>query len=360
MLNASQIVVRLISRAIEYCVVLYADIQITRAIPSALRKKTVILFVGYDFRFAQGIIHFFESNENYQVIIQNEIKAAPINERVYRAYLSRADWVFVEWVLEYAAWYSRHKLPHQKLVIRGHRFEAYRQKALRFDWNKVDSFIAVSPFFEDVFQARYDIPSSIIHYVPNTIECERFDLLKNSEASKTIGMIGASRKIKRLDLALDLIENLYQIDESYRLLIKGQLGTEFNRAIDPDTLYFLECYSRIENAPWRENVTFIEQGDDVDAFLQHCGWILSVSDNEAFHVAVAEGMASGCIPLIIDWGGAHQIYPTSNIYSSVDEMVSRVLMGWNEAESEAAKRFIKEKYDAPLVYEQIEKLFLSN
>jgi len=44
-------------------------------------------------------------------------------------------------------------------------------------------------------------------------------------------------------------------------------------------------------------------------------------------MAVSEGMASGCIPLIRHWNGAERIYPMQYLYGNTHDMVARVLQG---------------------------------
>jgi hypothetical protein len=54
-------------------------------------------------------------------------------------------------------------------------------------------------------------------------------------------------------------------------------------------------------------------------------YILSVSNYEGSHQAVAEGMASGVNPLILPWPGAETIYPLEYVFPNVNELVSFVM-----------------------------------
>ena len=44
------------------------------------------------------------------------------------------------------------------------------------------------------------------------------------------------------------------------------------------------------------------------AWLRKVGWVLSLSDDESFHLAPAEGMASGAVPLVRPWPARRPIY----------------------------------------------------
>ena len=58
----------------------------------------------------------------------------------------------------------------------------------------------------------------------------------------------------------------------------------------------------------RDAVVFDDGGPDVAAWLRRVGYVLSTSDDESFHVAPAEGMASRAVPVIRHWPGADTIY----------------------------------------------------
>jgi hypothetical protein len=62
-------------------------------------------------------------------------------------------------------------------------------------------------------------------------------------------------------------------------------------------------------------VTFDGFGSDVAAWLRRVGWVLSTSDDESFHLAPAEGMASGAVPALLPWPGADTIYDTRWIHA---------------------------------------------
>ncbi len=56
--------------------------------------------------------------------------------------------------------------------------------------------------------------------------------------------------------------------------------------------------------------------EDIPTFLQKVGFILSTSDHEGHQVAVAEGMASGCVPVILERPGAREQYSDRWVHAS--------------------------------------------
>ena len=72
---------------------------------------------------------------------------------------------------------------------------------------------------------------------------------------------------------------------------------------------YFEALRRVQRSPLlRDAVVFDDAGPDVAAWLRRIGFVLSTSDDESFHVAPAEGMASGAVPVIRHWPGAETIY----------------------------------------------------
>ena len=111
-----------------------------------------------------------------------------------------------------------------------------------------------------------------------------------------------------------------------------------------ERLHYQEVYGRIESAPLlRGAVTFEEHGPNIPAFLRKVGVILSTSDWEGHQVALAEGMASGCVPVILDRPGAREQYDPAWIHNSTDEAAASIFSlvegGKFEAEQQRSAEF---------------------
>ena len=74
------------------------------------------------------------------------------------------------------------------------------------------------------------------------------------------------------------------------------------------------------------------------AWLRRIGFVLSTSDDESFHVAPAEGMASGAVPVIRHWPGAETIYDTRWIRETPAEMAASIAALASPDDWEAAGR----------------------
>src|SRR5699024_2343220 len=78
----------------------------------------------------------------------------------------------------------------------------------------------------DVFES---FPISKTSVIPNYLDETRFfPQKKTGEAIYTLGIIGITPKIKRLDRAVDILRILLQKDERYVLRVKGQNPLSYN------------------------------------------------------------------------------------------------------------------------------------
>jgi glycosyltransferase involved in cell wall biosynthesis len=140
-------------------------------------------------------------------------------------------------------------------------------------------------------------------------------------------MLGVSSARKRLDLALDIAAGLARADRRFRLLIKSAQPREekwvWDQADERD--YFASVLPRIETEPLADIVTWEGFGRDVASWLRNIGFVLSLSDDESFHLAPAEGMATGAIPIIRNWPGADTVYAKHWVLTDTDEMIERIV-----------------------------------
>ena len=89
--------------------------------------------------------------------------------------------------------------------------------------------------------------------------------------------------------------------------------------------HYSDALRRVQRSPLlRDAVVFDDAGPDVAAWLRRVGFVLSTSDDESFHVAPAEGMASGAVPVIRHWPGAETIYDPRWISENPAEMAASI------------------------------------
>lgn len=305
----------------------YSHINIAKLAKEALtfaQDKKKVLIAGHDLKFAKFIIEALENSDDFEVLIDKWQSHSKYDEKQSIELLNQADTVFCEWGLGNLVWYSKHKKQGQKLITRIHAQELKTRHLDQCNHDNIDNYIFVSPYFYELMIAEFGLERKKCKMIFNMVDTELLDKPKFPNAEFHLGMIGDVPQSKRLDRALDIFEQLYLKDERYKLFVKGKRPEEYpwmhSKAKAEEMSYYQQQYQRIKDNGWDKSVVFEGHGP-IDEWLQNIGWILSVSDNESFHLSVAEGMASGCVPVILNWAGAETIYPEDCIFDSVAETI---------------------------------------
>lgn len=227
------------------------------------------------------------------------------------ALMRGVDVIVAEWALGNAVFYSRNKGDAQRLIVRFHLQERQTEFPSAIDYSRVDWIVFVSEHLRREALARFPIPPEKAVVIGNAIDTARFAKTKFDGAEFNLGLIGAVPARKRLDLALDTLQCLLGRDDRYCLRIKGPKPEDYAWlwARTAERAYYEHLYRRINSGSLRHKVVFDSPGDDVDEWLRQIGFVLSPSDFESFHMAVAEGMAAHSVPIVWKWEGADEIYP---------------------------------------------------
>jgi glycosyltransferase involved in cell wall biosynthesis len=295
---------------------------------SAARPKSAsrVLVAGHDLKFLAPIREALTATG--ATLTEDIWKShTEHDEAASRAALEEADTILCEWCLGNAAWYSRNKRPDQRLVVRMHRMEVYTDHPEGVEIDNVDRVVCVSQHIADEAIERFGWDRAKLHVIPNSVDVNRFRLPKQQEARHTLAMVGYVPKRKRLDLALDVLEGLRCERDHFRLVLIGHPPSEFDWVVSrsDETDFFRHCLRRIQDTPaLRGGVSFWPFSGDLPSLLRGSGFILSTSDSEGHQIALAEGAASGAVPVIIDRPGVRDQYPSPWIHRSAHEAVETV------------------------------------
>ena len=141
--------------------------------------------------------------------------------------------------------------------------------------------------------------------MPNHADAWTFDRPKVPGARFNLGLLCAVPKRKRLDVALDVLEQVRARDERFCLFVKGHCPWERQAWLQAGERSFYEgVFRRVRTAPLLQGaVVFDPFGGDVPNWLRKIGILLATSDAESFHVASLEAMTSGAASVIVGWPG---------------------------------------------------------
>ena len=322
-----------------------------------------ILFNGHDFKFLNHLIEHCEARDDFQVLMDYIPGHEMSHEEQSMELLTQADLIFCEWALGNASWYSINKRPGQKLVIRLHHQEINLEYLKEIHWPNVDQIIFICQENMEIFLRRFPFMASRTSLIFNLIDCADLDRPKLPGYRFNLGFIGTAPMRKAPHLAVEVFKKLRQGDERYKLFIKGKHPWEYDWLWkrEEEKRYYEALYKNINDSGFADSVVFDPHGNDMAEWFSKIGFILSTSEHEGSHQAVAEGMAAGSIPIIRNWAGAAKLYPPRFVVKSLDEAVKLVRSFDNDRHDAEQRLFIrqlaKEQFDIPVIISQYDALF---
>lgn len=320
-------------------------------------ETTRLLVAGHDLKFIEPYFSDLE-RQGFSISVDKWDGHNQHVEGKSLELLKHADVVLSEWCLGNAVWYSDHVSEGQRLVVRVHLQELdlpYLRQAARKA--RVDKYLFVNRLYAHAGVISHGIPEHKLSIVPNMVNVQALQNEGTGDPHR-IGLVGIVPERKRLDIALDIFEEILTQDPLAHLIIKGKLPEEYPWMKDrPEEMrYYAEQYARVEsiNASFPGSVVFEGHSDQIFEWYKTLGAVLSTSDFESFHYTIADGAAAGCKPGLLYWPGAEYSYPIDWISCSQAEVVERIQdsrFGGKELEDWIARHYGRELVVAKLAEE---------
>lgn len=328
-----------------------------------MNEMRTILFSGHDLRFLKLVIRHFKNRLDYHVLLDHHPGHVITDTEKSAELLEEADLIFCEWCLGNAEWYSHNKKEGQKLLIRLHSQELGLHYLNSIYWENVDGIIFISQNNMRIFLERFPNLREKARLIYNLNDCAALDRPKLYGAEFNLGLVGLSPMLKAPHLAIELLSRLKELDQRFTLFIKGKLPWEYDWLWrrDEERSYYQALFCEIGRSTHRNSIVFESYGKDMPSWYSKIGFVLSTSDFEGSHQAVAEGMSSGAIPLIRNWKGADLIYPAKYVFETLDQ-AEELLVRWKSpenyrAETGRVKEYAFENFDQTKILPVYEQLF---
>lgn len=248
-----------------------------------------IAFVASSDTFLQPIISHFTPHNQVRIFAGQSVQEL--------AELVRwADLTWFEWCDRFAI--DGSKLPRKgKAVCRLHSYEAFTDAPKQMNWSNIDRLILVSESVGEIIDQFWKVPSrrSVIH---NGVDSARFPFVERPVRGKKIASVGYINYKKNPSLLLQTFKAIHTHDPEFEFHVAGDHQ-------DPRIKVYMDHLLPRLNIP----VTFHGWVKDMPAFYADMDYVISTSLFESFHYSIAEGMLSGCLPLIHSWKGSERLYP---------------------------------------------------
>jgi glycosyltransferase involved in cell wall biosynthesis len=329
-----------------------------------------VLFSGHDMKFVYPFLSQLKAS-GHEVIRDEWDWGAPVDIERTKQLQEWADSVFCEWGLANAVWHSQNAQPGKPVFIRIH-LQEIGTRAKKFghqiQWENVEKFIFVSARVRDEAMQMFGWPAEKTVVIPNFVLPKRFAQIERSfDGPIRLGMVGIIPQRKRFDRAVDLLEALLNRGHDASLEIKGPRPEtiEFMRAPGRkhELVYYEEVYKKIDaNPDLSERISFSDWGNDMPLWYGKIDHILSPSDFESFHYALADGVLSGCQPILWPWEEATTIYTDDWLVATVEEAANKIeefrqlSPDARNAELQKNRTLVIDRYGNDTIYDKLSSL----
>ncbi|MEV8182915.1 glycosyltransferase [Specibacter sp. NPDC078692] len=311
------------ARLEEYFVATEADYSI---VPKG-KKKTRVLLVSHDFKFAGELVNMLSSREDIELRFDRWTSLHTHQESHSKEMLDWADVIICEWAGPNAVWYSNNKRRRQKLIVRLHMFELRGPWLQNIDVDEIDTLVCVSDLYEERVRATPGWEDANIRVIPNAVDGHDLFRAKLDGSHFRLGIVGIVPIRKRLDRAVDLLSGLLERDERYTLHVRGRMPWEYSYEWNKPTqqLAYRQIFADIgADEKLRKAIVFEPFGADMGSWMRKIGFMLSPSSDESFHLAPAEGMASGAIPVFWPRPGVEGIFGDRWLINDTESAVNQI------------------------------------
>ncbi|MGH3154283.1 MAG: glycosyltransferase family 1 protein, partial [Streptosporangiaceae bacterium] len=185
-----------------------------------------VVVAGHDLKFFTPLLDYLRLQSDLEVRLDQWAALGQHDPAVSQELAEWADVVICEWCGPNAVWYSKHKRRGSRLLVRLHRFELESPYPGQVKISAVNQVICVSRHYAQLCRERTGWPEAKVATVPNAIDVAQLDRPKLDGARFHLGLIGIVPSRKRLDLALDVLEELRREDDRYLLFIKSGMPWE--------------------------------------------------------------------------------------------------------------------------------------
>jgi pentatricopeptide repeat protein len=235
-----------------------------------------------------------------------------------------------------------------KTIVRLHRFEAYNNWPSRVQWENIDVLITIgNSFVKDALLKQVpDIETRTrLVTIPNGVNVDKFKLV-DKHRGKNLACVGYLNMRKNPMFLLQCMQKLHYIDPEYKLFFAGTYQD-----------LMLEQYVRhmVQALELTDVVFFDGWQQDINSWLKDKHYIVSCSIGESQGMGLLEGMACGLKPVIHNFPGADQTFPSEFLFNISEEFCEKICS--DTYEPQRYRKFVEENYSLKNQLTKINNIF---
>jgi len=340
------------------------------------KKKLVFFYPPGQDTFLRPIIEALKGEYNIEEFTGGD-------EQYFYKVLHSADICWFEWGNDLIKQVSTSPA-YSKYVCRIHSYEIFDGIHHNVNWDKISKLILVNDSVKDIIRnglpgamggvpetseegerlgapkfgtSFLHLPESKIKVIYHGLDDKKMQIKDGKGFGKKIVLAGYLNYKKAPELALQAMAAIYEYDPEFEFHIVG---------IHQDLRYVLYFQHIMKQSPFSRMKFFLDPWQkDMNAYYADKDFVISSSLFESFHMSIAEGMLTGCVPIIHNWFGAQNLYPNQYIWTVIPEAVKIVQNYINmsieekTAQRDANRLFIQKMYSFDREMKEIRELLAS-
>ena len=181
-----------------------------------------------------------------------------------------------------------------KIWCRIHDWEIGNDEIMSgIDWQKADKLIFINPDSIKAFEAK--VYSDNIAFIPNAVNERQFPFIERQFGKRILMASEYFQDRKNYPRAIRAFKHLSQVDSKWQLTIRAEHRGEYDQCLSQAT-----GLNIVFEKPDIDKSRITAKDDILQAYY-NSDIVLSTSNHEGFHYVIAEGMLTGCYPIVFNW-----------------------------------------------------------
>jgi len=216
-------------------------------------------------------------------------------------------------------------------------------------WENIDILITSdnSQFEEILLEQVPDIKTRTrLVTIPEGVDLDKFEFV-GRQRGKNLACIGHLNMQENPMFLLQCMQKLHYIDPEYRLFFAGAFQNQMLQRYIMHIIQALELSDVVLFDGWQE---------DVNCWLQDKHFVVSAGIGQSQDVGLLQGMACGLKPVIHNFPGAIEMFPSDLLFDISEQFCERVLA--DRYEPQSYRRFVEQRYPLKNQLEEINAIFI--
>lgn len=208
---------------------------------------------------------------------------------------------------------------HKPTIVRLHSYEAFTDMPNKVSWEEVNALVYVAPHIREIAERYNHVLKSIsanVVEIPNGVDVDAIPNL-NPGPGRNIAVVGGISHKKAPEMVLQIMDSLVtNHGGDYYLHWAGEFQ---------DPRYEVYLRHMVKVLKLENRVTFYGHVVDMEKYWLGKNYLLHTSIHEGHSYAIMEAMARNIRPIIHNYYGAEEQYPSWTRFLTVGEAADMVL-----------------------------------